>query len=107
VRNVDPAAGLAFAADGATVAAGAFNAAWLFRYRPFAGPPRSFAALTLAVLNAGIALQAAFGQALYAGHRWGFETEPFFDTGPWLASRALVLAGTLALSLLILRKAAR
>ena len=147
MRNVDPAAGLAFAADGATVAAGAFNAAWLFAYRPHALLPprpgadpadrsagfsahspttdertagfparastpgvhtgRSFAALTLAVLNAGVALQAAFAQALYAGHRFGYETEPLFATGPWLASRALVLAGTLALSFLILRKAAR
>jgi hypothetical protein len=147
VRNVDPAAGLAFAADGATVAAGAFNAAWLFAYRPHtalpprpgAGPAnpsagfsahsstldertagfparpstpglrtgRSFAALTLAVLNAGVALQAAFAQALYTGHHWGLQADPLFAPGPWLASRALVLAGTLALSFLILRKAAR
>lgn len=108
MRDVDAAAGLAFAADGATVAAGAFNAAWLLRYQP-ASPPdrRSFAALTLGLLNAGIATQAAFGQALYAGHRWGINTEPLFATGPWLASRALVLTGTLALSVLILRRASR
>lgn len=107
MRNVDAAAGLAFAADGATVAAGAFNAAWLFSYRPVRGEGArpSFAALSLGVLNAGIAVQAAFGQALYSAHRWGFDIEPFFATGPWLASRALVLGGTLVLSMLILRRA--
>ena len=103
MRNVDAAAGLAFAADGATVAAGAFNAAWLLGYRPRDGR-RSFAALTLAAVNAGIAVQAAFGQALYSGHRWGFDLDPFFAAGPWLASRALVLAGTLLLTTLILRR---
>jgi hypothetical protein len=68
---------------------------------------RRLAALTLAVLHAGVAAQAAFSQALYSAHRFGLATEPFFATAPWVASRALLLAGTLLVTALILRRAAR
>ncbi len=56
MTRVEPGAGIAFAADGMTVAAGGFNAAWLALHR--AGtrqPARRIAALTLATINAGAA----------------------------------------------------
>ena len=52
-------------------------------------------------------MQAMFAQALFTAHRLDLATEPFFAPGLWLASRIILLAGTLLLSLLILRKAAR
>jgi hypothetical protein len=58
----------------------------------------------MAVLHAGIAVQALFSQALYSAHRLDFATGPLFGAGPWMASRALLLAGTLAVSALILRR---
>jgi hypothetical protein len=107
-RAVDPAAALAFSADGLTCAAGAFNAAWLgaFRRRERRAGRRA-AAGTLALLNAGIAVQAAFAQALYSAHRFGWPEAAYFSAPAWLASRALVLAGVLLISALILRTPAR
>jgi len=105
MRTVDPAAALAFAADATTAVAGAFNAAWLtLHWLPIDHRGRRFAALTLALLNAGIAVQAAFDQALFSAQRFGVPTTQFFAPAPWLSSRALLLAGTLLLSLLILRR---
>lgn len=103
--RVDPAAALIFAADAATAVAAACNAAWLslHRLRTADSQGRRAAAMTLVLLNAGIAVQAAFAQALYSAHRFALSTEPFFTTGPWLASRVVLLAGTLLLSVLILR----
>lgn len=108
MRAVDAPAGLAFAADGFTTAAAGFNAAWLAAH--WLGQEqrgRRFAALTLAMLNAGIAVQAAFSQALFSAHGLGADTAPFFEPGPWIGARLLVLGGVLLLSLLILRRAAR
>ena len=92
--------------DGSTVAAGAFNAAWLLQHwvrREARG--RRLAAVTLATVNAGVAIEAAFAQALFTSHRLGGPAEPFFAAAPWLASRVVLLAGTLLLSMLILRRA--
>jgi hypothetical protein len=106
--RMDAAAGIAFAADGATAAAGAFNAAWLALHRlGDVRPGRRSAALTLLLINAGAAVQAAFAQALYSAHRFGLPQAAFFETPAWLGSRALLLAGTLLLSLLILRRSGR
>ncbi len=98
-------AALIFAADGATAAAAAFNAAWLAgHWLRGAAPVRRLAAATLALVNAGVAVQAAFAQALFTAHRLGWPTDPWFAAGPWLAARVLLLAGTLLLSLLIIRR---
>jgi hypothetical protein len=104
VRNMDPGAATATAADGLTAAAAAFNAAWLAAYWLGPGQRRRLSALTLFALNAGIAVQAVFAQALYTAHRLDADVAPFFATGPWVAARALLLAATLMLSLLILRR---
>ena len=105
---MDTAAALAFAVDGATAVAAAFNAAWLLQHWVRgAERGRRLAAITLALFNAGVGLQAAFAQALYTSHRFNGPIEPFFAPAPWLASRAALLAGTLLLSLLILRRAER
>jgi hypothetical protein len=104
---MDTSAALAFAVDGATAVAAAFNAAWLFQHWVRGAERRRLAAATLATFNAGVAVQAAFAQALYTSHRLGGPVEPFFAPAPWLASRAVLLAGTLLLSLLILRRAER
>ena len=105
---MDTSAALAFAADGATAVAAAFNAAWLFQHWARGTQRgRRLAAVTLATLNAGVALQAAFAQTLYTSHRLGGPTEPFFASAPWLASRLVLLAGTLLLSTLILRRSPR
>ncbi len=105
MRQVDLPAGLVFAADGATVVAGAFNAAWLLAHWLVTDAKgRRLAAVTLALLNVGIAVQAAFSQALFVAHRFDLPTDPFYAPAPWLASRAALLAGTLLLSLLILRR---
>lgn len=96
---------LVFFADGATAAAAAFNAAWLCgHWLGAAAPVRRLATATLALVNAGIAAQAAFAQALFTAHRLGWPLGPWFETAPWLAARAPLLAGTFLLSLLILRR---
>lgn len=108
MAHVDPAAGIAFAADGATAAAGGFNAAWLALYRlSDRRPGRRTAAVTLLLINAGAAVQAVFAQALYSAHRFGTPDATFFAAPAWLASRALLLAGTLLLATLIVRRSAR
>jgi len=103
---VDTGAALAFAADGATAAAGSFNAAWLAaHWLGLRARGRRLAALSLAVLNAGVAVQALYAQAMYTADRFGLGTAVFFETGPWVASRAAVFAGVLLVSILILRRA--
>jgi len=107
MRPVDVAAALTFAADGATAAASAFNAAVLLARRPLERTTRRrYALLVLAVVSAGVAMQAVFAQALYTGHRFDLDVAPFFAAGPWLASRVVLLTGTLLLSALILRSPA-
>jgi hypothetical protein len=102
---VDQTAATIFAADGATAAAAAFNAAWLAgHWLRGPVPVRRLAAATLALVNAGVAVQAAFAQALFTAHRLGWPTGPYFEAVPWLAARVLLLAGTLLLSLLIIRR---
>jgi hypothetical protein len=105
---MDAPAGLAFAADGLTVAAEGFKAAWLTGH--WLGTEHRgcrLAAVTLALVNAGAAVQAAFSQALFSAHRLGFTTDPFFETGPGIASLLMLLCGLLMLSSLILRRAER
>jgi hypothetical protein len=108
MRRVDVAAALTFAVDGMTAAASAFNGAMLLVLR--AREPserRRHAMAVLAIVSAGVAVQAAFAQALYTAHRFDLDVAPFFCAGPWLASRVVLLAGTLLLSSLILRRASR
>lgn len=108
MRHVDLPAASIFGVDAATAVASAFNAGWLFARSARGGEAgRRTAAFTLALLNAGIAAQATFAQALFIAHRFGSSTEPFFAAPAWLASRAALFAGTLLLSLLILRAASR
>jgi hypothetical protein len=106
---MDVGTALALGADGLTAAAAAFNAAWLA-----AGPARNqrtagrrFGALTLAAISAGAAVQAAFSLALFASHTYGFDSGDLYAPGPWVASRVVLLAGTVLLSMLILRRNAR
>ena len=102
---MDAAPGLIFFVDGATTVAGAFNAAWLSaHWLGGAARVRRLAAVTLALVNGGIAVQAAFAQAMFSAHRLGAPVEPFFAPAPWLAARLPLLAGTLLLSALILRR---
>jgi hypothetical protein len=121
---VDAVPAVIFFADGATAAAGAFNSAWLIghwlgreradaRVRPYGGNGalggqpwrgRRLAAVTLALVNGGIAVQAAFGQALFSAHRLGLPVEPLFAPAPWFAARLPLFAGTMLLSVLILRR---
>jgi hypothetical protein len=103
---VDPGTSLVLAVDAATAAAALFNAAALSRRRerePSAA--RRNALLALGVLSAGVAVQAVFSQALYASQRAGADTTPFFAADAWVASKALLLAGTLLLTVLITRGA--
>jgi hypothetical protein len=107
MRRVDVAAALTFAVDGITAVAAGFNAAVLMARRQHEGAPaRRHAIAVLATVCCGIALQAVFAQALYSAHRFHADLEPFFATAPWLASRVVLLAGTLLLSALILRRPA-
>jgi hypothetical protein len=94
-------------ADGLTAASGACNAAWLMALAARAAPPRRTAAISLAMLNAGAATQAVFAQSLFSARRLGASIDLFFEPGVWLASRLLLLAGTLLISALLLRQAAR
>ena len=104
---MDTAAALFFAADAATAVSGAFNALWLLVFAGETSPARRSAAAALAVLNAGAAVQATFAQAMFSARRLGFSIDPFFEPGAWLASRLLLLAGTLLISMLILRRVSR
>ena len=105
---MEPGAGLAFAADGITATAATFNAAclWAMAAAERIAARRS-ALLSLALLSAGVAVQAVFAQAMYSSHRLGYALAPFFAAGPWLSSRLLLAAGTLALTALILRRLPR
>lgn len=111
---MDLAAALVFAADAATAASGAFNAVWLYRFAAGTEPltdarsdARRSAASALAILNAGAAAQATFGQAMYSSRQLGHAIDPFFEPGVWLASRLLLLAGTLLITAIILRRPSR
>ena len=105
---MDISSTFASVADGLTAASAAYNcAALLARRDAERSPARRNAVAVLALINAGIALQAAFAQALYTAHRIDAATAPFFAPGPWLASRLMLLAGTLLLSALILRSRPR
>lgn len=84
-------------ADVITAAAAAGNAAWLLRQSQIETPERRTGALTLAALNAGIALQACASLALHAG-------AAAVAPAAWALSRALLLGATLALSALIVRR---
>lgn len=102
---MNTAAGIIFAADATNAVAGAFNAAWLAAH--WLGDThrgRRLAAASLAVVNGGIATQAAFAQTLFLAHGFGWPAEPLFAATPWLAARLPLLAGTLLLSMLILRR---
>jgi hypothetical protein len=102
---VDAPAGIIFAADATTAVAGVFNAAWLVgHWLRTAARGCRLAALSLATVNAGIAAQAAYAQALYSAHRFGWPEEPLFSATPWLAARLPLLAGTLLLTALIIRR---
>jgi len=104
---MDPAAGLAFAADGLTAAAATFNAAWLWGRAGFErAPGRRWSLAALGLLMGGVAVQAVFAQAMYSAHRFGLSLAPFFAAAPWLTSRLALAAGTLALTALILRRRA-
>lgn len=106
MARVDAGAALVLAVDGATGASAAFNAASLLaRAAAERASGRRAAAIALAATNAGIATQAAWSQALFLAHRFGLPVEPFFSEGAWLAPRLLLLAGTVAVSALILRRA--
>lgn len=101
----DWGAAFVFAADGMTAGAGAFNAAWLLaHWLGQAARGRRLAACSLGVLNAGIAVQAVFSQALFTAHRFHLDVDELFAPAPWVASRVLLLAGTLLLSALIVRR---
>jgi hypothetical protein len=103
---VDMAAAVALAMDAQTVVAGAFNAAWFAARRATESrSSRRTAMDVLCVLSAGIAVQAACAQALFFARHAGWSTEPLFAPGAWIAARAPLFAGTLLLSLLILRRA--
>ncbi len=102
---MDAVPALIFFADGATAVAGAFNCAWLTaHWLRGAARVRRLAAVTLALVNAGIAVQAAFGQALFSAHRLGMPVEPLFEPAPWLVARLPLFAGTMLLSALIIRR---
>ena len=102
---MEPAAAVIFFADGATAVAAGFNSAWLTgHWLRGAAPVRRLAAVTLALVNAGIAVQAAYGQALFSAHRLGMPVEPLFEPAPWLAARLPLFVGTLLLAVLILRR---
>jgi hypothetical protein len=105
-ERMEPGAGIIFAADGAAAVSGGFNAAWLFRIGAASPPGRRTAAVALAVLNAGVAVQATAAQALFTTRRLGLDDALFFEPGPWLASRLLLLTGTVLISMLILRRSA-
>lgn len=102
---MDAGAGFIFAADATNAVAGAFNATWLTAHWLRAeARGRRLAAISLGTLNAGIAVQAAFAQALFNAHRFGWPEEPFFMATPWVAARLPLLAGTMLLTLLIVRR---
>ena len=103
MRRVDLTAGAAFAIDGMTAVAAAYNAAWLALLA--GGPrPRRASAMALALLNVGIAAEAVFAQSLYSAHRFELSQDAFFAPQAWLPVRMAMLAGTLLISALILRR---
>jgi hypothetical protein len=104
---VDGAASLAFLVDGATATAALFNTAALNARRGDERVAvRRSALLALSALCAGVVVQAAFSQAMFAAHRAGQDVAPFFATDAWVASKALLLAGTLLMALIIVRSPA-
>jgi hypothetical protein len=100
-----PAAFAALLVDAATAAAAAWNAAWFIVHAATTpSPGRRTASNAMALVNGGIAVQSIAAQALYAAWFSGRDVAPYFDPNAWLLARVLLLAGTLAISLLILRR---
>jgi len=106
--DANAGAGIVFMADAATAACAAFNAAW-FAARRFGdgSEARRTASGVMALLNCGIAVQAVAAQVLFNAHRFGLDTATLFEPGVWLSARLPLLAGTLLVSLLILRRSPR
>lgn len=96
---------IAIAANLTTTLAAAFNAAALLGRRTAALTPARRAAIAAIVcVNAGIAIEAMASQAMFAAWRAGAGIDVYFAPGAWTAARAPLLAGTLAMSALILRR---
>jgi hypothetical protein len=105
---MDAGAGIAFAADAATVAAGSFNTAWLALHGAAARTRERRAAVTALVLvNVGAAVQAVFAQALYTAHRFNLRDAALFSMPAWVGSRVVLLGGVLMLTALMLRRSGR
>lgn len=99
------AASFAVAANLATALAAMFNAAALAMRRATAvTAARRTAIAVVACVNGGIAVEAAASQAMFAAWRSGAALDAFFAPGAWTAARMPLLAATLAMTALILRR---
>ncbi len=86
-----------------TALSSAFNACYFFGYRS-STRRRRIGAIVLGVVSIGIFIESVFFGffALFQGQQWAFEF--FFNQSYWFAARLLICLGSLAISVLILRR---
>jgi hypothetical protein len=97
---------LAVAQDLTTALCGGFNALYFLLYllRRRETLARRVGAAALALVNAGALVESLYFSAFYTTYRLGWRGEmPFLSPLPWLLVRSLPFAGTLFVSLLVLR----
>jgi hypothetical protein len=92
-----------------TAVCGGFNCLYFHQYyvRPSIIRQKRAAAMALALLNGGIAVESIYSLALFALHRWRGPEDALFAPVPWLAARFILLLATGLVTVLIIRQERR
>jgi hypothetical protein len=104
---MDPGVVLVVAQDVGTALCAVFNGAYfsLLWLRAKGSQSRRLAAAALALINAAIALESLFFQAIYWCYGMGVSIDALLSPGVWLATRFLPFAAAALMTILILRRA--
>jgi len=104
---MDPGVVLVVAQDMGTALCAVFNAAYFSRLwlRASGWRARRLGAASLALVNAAIALESLFFQAVYWCYGMGVSIEALLSPGVWLMARFLLFAAAAFITVLILRRA--
>jgi hypothetical protein len=89
-----------------TALCGGFNCFYFQRHyqHPAMLRRKRVAALVLALLNGGIAVESLYSLSLFALHHRNGPEDALFAPGPWLAARLVLLLAVGSITLLIARQ---
>jgi len=104
---MEPGVVLVVAQDVGTALCAVFNGGYfsLLWLRAKGWQARRLGAAALALVNAAIALESLFFQAVYWCYGMGVSIEALLSPGVWLAARFLLFAAAAFMTILILRRA--